>query len=214
MENNKKNMDISEEIIERPSPETFAKWREMGEARYEKRKRRNKTIISCTMFLLVCVGSLIAVKFINPPVVEAGLEGKLQIDDSMERTVEYASWADLPDELKDTFIEVKDLPGGLEVEWIEASEMKRAVKIAMYLHNEEADFVIRQYANSEGNLPSNMVVEGNEEEQIQGVNVYIEKNPDYETITYKYLSRNIIIDVVAPHDISLEIIEDIIKAVQ
>lgn len=214
MENNKKNIDISEEITKRPSPETFAKWRAMGEELYQKRKRRNKALVGCAVFLLICIGSFVAVRFINPPVVEAGPEGKVQIDNTMERTVEYASWDDLPQDIKDTFIEVKDLPAGLEVERIIVEDGDYAKKIAMYLNDEETAFVIRQHSYIEGGLPALAVIEENERIVVEGVEVHIEINNNANTTTYKYLGDNVIIDVVVPQNIGYDIVEKIIKTVQ
>lgn len=214
MENNKKNIDISEEIIERPSPETFAKWRAMGEELYQKRKRRNKALVGCAVFLLICIGSFVTVRFINPPVVEAGPEGKVQIDNTMERTVEYTSWADLPQDIKDTFIEVKDLPAGLEVEKIIVEDGDYAKKIAMYLNDEETAFFIRQHYCMEGKLPSIALMEENENLEITGIEVYRERNNEADVVTYKYVKQDIIIDVVVPQNINEDIIEEIIKTVQ
>lgn len=214
MENNKKNIDISEEITKRPSPETFAKWRAMGEELYQKRKRRNKALVGCAVFLLICIGSFVTVRFINPPVVEAGPEGKVQIDNTMERTVEYTSWADLPQDIKDTFIEVKNLPAGLEVERIEVYEMDYANKIKLYLKSEESKFVIRQHCCIDGRLPSLSLIRENESIEISGIEVYVERNNETEVVTYKYVSQNMIIDMVVPQNVNEDIIEEIIKTVQ
>ena len=53
--------EAMEDKIEMPSPETFAKWVELGEDKYRKRLRRKRILGVCATFLIICVGALVAI---------------------------------------------------------------------------------------------------------------------------------------------------------
>ena len=200
-----------EDLIEMPSPETFAKWTELGVEKHNKRVRRKRTLAACAIFVVVCVSALIAIKCIAPPEVEAGPDGKIGIDNSMDRTTTYETWADLPNDMQEKFIEVKNLPAGYVVEEIVLAESRIATKVEIKVKGNQDSFVIRQYISGEGTLSNAVVANNNSIVMIHGKSVYIEENKSVESITYKYVTKNIAVDIITTSKCNENIIRDTIK---
>lgn len=201
-----------EDLIEMPSPETFAKWTELGVEKHNKRVRRKRTLAACAIFVVVCVSALIAIKCIAPPEVEAGPDDRLGIDiTDMESTTTYDSWNDLPSDIKDQFIEIKDLPDGYEVEKVVVGEGEFGGTIEYYLANRNNIIVIRQYNNEKGSLPTMVVTDENECLIIGSIEVYREERIDVKTITYKYVKGTILVDIIVPNNIKQNVVELLIK---
>ena len=58
------DFDELEDLIEMPSPETFAKWVDMGQEKYEKRVRRKRLLTACAAVLvLLRIGKLFLLPF-------------------------------------------------------------------------------------------------------------------------------------------------------
>ena len=202
-----------EDLIEMPSPETFAKWTELGVEKHNKRVRRKRTLAACAIFVVVCVSALIAIKCIAPPEVEAGPDDRLGIDiTDMESTTTYDSWNDLPSDIKDQFIEIKDLPDGYEVEKVVVAESEGITKIEIRTINTNKNRVIIRQIVSRGEfLDSSFVPNENFQTEIEGIKVYIEKSENVETTTYKYLVGDIIIDIIFGTEANQEMLKTIIK---
>ena len=207
--------EAMEDKIEMPSPETFAKWVELGEDKYRKRLRRKRILGICATLLIVCIGAVVAINCIKPPVVDAGLEGGIQIDDSMERTTTYNKWSDLPADIQDTFIEIKDLPEGYEIEKIEVRSGKFASQIDYEIINGTSLIEIRQRSFEEGTLTSNNITDDNIETLILGNNLYVERHTDsIEKSTYKFVVNNIFVEIVAPNTITENNIAELVEPFQ
>ncbi len=203
-----------EKLIEMPSEETFAKWVELGEEKYRKRVARKKILSICAVVLIVCICSVIAIKCFEPPKVDAGPESKIQIDDSMDRTITYEAWEDLPDDIKDTFIEVKDLPDGYEVEKIVVKEGANASNVEITIEENKQKIAIRESLCLDGSLTTNIVAEQNIIEIIDGKELYVEVHEDINGTTYKYSTGKIMVDIFTTNTVEESVIKDIIKTVQ
>lgn len=204
-----------EDLIEMPSPETFAKWTELGVEKHNKRVRRKRTLAACAIFVVVCVSALIAIKCIAPPEVEAGPDDRLGIDiTDMESTTTYDSWNDLPSDIKDQFIEIKDLPDGYEVEKIEVKEGINAIKLNIFLKNPKREVYIRQSFVLNGGMPKLEVTNNNEKIALLDKDVYIEERKDINASTYKYIIDNIAIDIIFYGDVELTHVEKIMNVIK
>lgn len=210
------DFDVIEDLIEVPPMETFMKWAEQGEEKRKKRVRRKRTIFSCIAIVLIGASIILGIKCFAVPEVTADPvdDIKLELKD-MESIETYDSWEELPAEVKEQFIEIKDLPDGYEVEEIEVVEGSFGTKLMHVIGNKKYSLTIRQSMNKDGSLPTSTVSNNNEEITINGIKVYVEENNQYETKMYKYTTKNIMIDVIVPNEIAEgSYAEDIIKTVQ
>ena len=140
------DFDLVEDLIEVPPMETFMQWAEKGEEKRKKRICRKRILVSCLAIVVVSASVLIGLKCFALPEVTADPEDDVTIDMSdMESIETYSSWSALPDEIKDQFIEVKDLPDGYVVEKIEVGESEFARKLTFYVSDNKAILEIRQY---------------------------------------------------------------------
>lgn len=209
------DFDVIEDLIEVPPMETFMKWAEQGEEKRKKRVRRRTILASCAAVLIFVISAIVAIQCINPPEVEAGPEGRIGIDiTDMESITTYETWSDLPEDVKEQFIEVKNLPDGYVIEKIEVGTYDYAAKINVIIRDNDKEIEIRQLLRADGGLPTSIVDRNNESVIIGGLEVYIEKKEQVKTTTYKYSIANIVIDVIVPSGINEDIIESIIKTVQ
>lgn len=202
-----------EDLIEMPSPETFAKWTELGVEKHNKRVRRKRTLAACAIFIVVCVSALIAIKCIAPPEVEAGPDDKIGIDNSMDRTITYESWSDLPNDIQEQFMEVKNLPDGYVVEDIVLKDGSNAIKLEISLNFDENIVIIRQAKQKNGGLPTVLVTNENKKLNLNGIELYLESKPSVGTTTYKYISDDILIDLIAPSNLNYGKIEALILSI-
>lgn len=209
------DFDVIEDLIEVPPMETFMKWAEQGEEKRKKRVRRRTILASCAAVLIFVISAIVAIQCINPPEVEAGPEGRIGIDiTDMESIETYESWDALPAEVKEQFIEIKELPDGYEIEKIEVKESEFATKIKFIATRDESRVEIRQYLNEEGVLMNTIISESNKEIMVNNIKVYVEEKDIVDEVTYKYLIEDIVVDVVVPKDMDLNLTEDIIRTVQ
>lgn len=203
--------EAMEDQIEMPSPETFAKWVELGEDKYRKRLRRKRILGICATLLIVCIGAVVAINCIKPPVVDAGLEGGIDIESTdMETTNTYSSWSDLPQEIQDQFIEVKDLPDGYEVEQIEVVVINGLTKLKLELTSLNNNLTIRECSFDESLISTTLVPTENIYKTIGGVDVYIEEAKETNKKTYKYAVGDIVIDIITQPNMNEEDLVEII----
>ena len=209
------DFDLVEDLIEVPPMETFMQWAEKGEEKRKKRVCRKRLLVSCLAIVVVSASILIGLKCFALPEVTADPEDDVTIDMSdMESIETYSSWDALPDEVKEQFIKVKDLPEGYVVEKIGVKTYNHGTKVKVLLNKENINMEIRQSIKLDGSLPASTISESNEDTTIAGVVAYMESNEEYETTTYKYLVENIIVDIVVPFNCSGRDVEAIIKTVQ
>ena len=209
------DFDLIEDLIEVPPMETFMQWAEKGEEKRKKRICRKKILVSCIAIVVVSASVLIGLKCFALPEVTADPEDDVTIEmNDMESIETYSSWDELPDEIKDQFIEVKDLPDGYVVEKVEVKTPDYGVKLKVIATNGSSKIEIRQYISADGGLPTSTVAGSNEEVIIDGIMTYVEENKKYNTTAYKYLRGKVMIDVVVSNDVSREHVEFIIGTVQ
>ena len=208
------DFDLVEDLIEVPPMETFMQWAEKGEEKRKKRVCRKRILVSCLALVVVSASILIGLKCFALPEVTADPEDDVTIEmNDMESIETYSSWDELPDEIKDQFIEVKDLPDGYVVEKIEVSEYEKGVKLVMFVDVDNAKVEIRQFYNTEGSLPTSTVANSNAQLIVNDVLVYVENNEELELKTYKIIEKNIMIDVVVPLGMDGELAKMILKTV-
>ena len=208
------DFDELEDLIEMPSPETFAKWVDMGQEKYEKRVRRKRLLTACAAVLVLCLGAAVAVHYVNPPVTEAGPENEIVINSTvLESEMIYTSWDDLPADTQETFVELKGLPEEYEIEKISIVNATFSEKIKIYINYMGEEFCVRQYLADGQELPTSLVTGENTKKSIFGYEVYIEELENMETLTYKLLHKRIVIDIRVPIGTEETVIEEIIKAV-
>ena len=206
------DFDLVEDLIEVPPMETFMQWAEKGEEKRKKRIRRKKILVSCIAVVVVSASVLIGLKCFALPEVTADPEDDVTIDMSdMESIETYSSWDALPDEIKDQFIEVKDLPDGYVVESVRLSIGEYAKKLEFFLNKEGVE--IRQSIKVDGSLPTSAISNENISLKVDGTDIYVENDSELKIITYKVVSENIIVDVVVPFNLEEEMIKRIIKTV-
>ena len=207
------DFDLIEDLIEVPPMETFMQWAEKGEEKRKKRVCRKRLLVSCLAIVVVSASVLIGLKCFALPEVTADPEDDVTIEmNDMESIETYSSWDELPDEIKDQFVEVKDLPDGYVVESVRLSVGKYAKKLEFFLNKEGVE--IRQSIKGDGSLPNTIITSKNESLNIEDIIVYAEKKETVKTVTYKYIVDNVIIDIVAPIDMEVEKVKSIIKTVQ
>lgn len=207
------DFDELEDLIEMPSPETFAKWVDMGQEKYEKRVRRKRLLTACAAVLVICLGAAVAVHYVNPPVTEAGPENNIEITEELDREIVYDTWEALPEDTKKSFIEIKNLPKDYKIEKIEVVGGSFGGKLNVYLRYMGEELCVRQSLGNEEQLPSSLVAGENTNKVLCGYDVYVEELKNMETLTYKFLYEEIIIDIRVPNGTEERIIEEIIKAV-
>lgn len=202
-----------EDLIEMPSKETFQEWIELGEQKYRKRVRRKRILSACAAVLIICIGAVAAINCFKPPTVEAGLEDRMMIESVHMESIEvYKTWSDLPQEIQDQFIEVKDLPDGYVVEAIILRDGECIKQIDYDATNGNQTIRIRQTNYVDGMQPSNIVDEKNVEMYIGNAKVYFETyKEEMNTHSYKYVVGNLVIDIIVPASIEEYIIQDIIN---
>lgn len=204
-----------EDLIEMPSKETFQEWIELGEQKYRKRVRRKRILSACAAVLIICIGAVAAINCFKPPTVEAELEDRMIIESvDMETTDTYTCWSDLPQEIQDQFIEVKDLPDGYSVEEIVVMERLNSTKLKIKVKDSNSNFIIRQCLYANEGLNNYSVSDSNTKDSIEGVDVFIEKRDDLGVNTYKYISGNVMVDIVLPIEIGEIEINNIIRIIQ
>lgn len=209
------DFDLIEDLIEVPPMETFMQWAEKGEEKRKKRVCRKRILVSCLAIVVVSASVLIGLKCFALPEVTADPEDDVTIEmNDMESIETYSSWDELPDEIKEQFIEVKDLPDGYVVEKIEVKTYNYRLKLKVNLKKDKLEMEIRQSINLEGGLPNTIITNESETINIEDIIAYVEKKEKMKTVTYKYFINNISIDIVAPIDAKVENINDIIKTVQ
>lgn len=209
------DFDLVEDLIEVPPMETFMQWAEKGEEKRKKRILRKRILVSCIAVVVVSASVLIGLKCFALPEVTADPDSGIDIElNDMESVVTYKSWDALPNEIKEQFIEVKDLPEGCVVEKIEVSGGGFAEKLAIYINKGKEKIELKQYINTDGSLPTSTMSSDNEEFIINDSIVYVEKHKEYKTKTYKYLMGDMGIEIIISEGISGDIIEEIIKTVQ
>lgn len=209
------DFDLIEDLIEVPPMETFMQWAEKGEEKRKKRVCRKRLLVSCLAIVVVSASVLIGLKCFALPEVTADPEDDVTIEmNDMESIETYSSWDELPDEIKEQFIEVKDLPDGYVVEKVEVYKQKYGVKIFTIANYDGEKIEIRQAINVDGSLPNTIITSKNETLNIEDIIVYLEKKEPVRKSTYKYIVDNVIIDIVAPIDMEVEKVKNIIKTVQ
>ena len=209
------DFDLIEDLIEVPPMETFMQWAEKGEEKRKKRVCRKKILVSCIAIVVVSASVLIGLKCFALPEVTADPEEDVTIEmNDMESIETYSSWDALPDEIKDQFVEVKDLPDGYVVEEIEVYKQKYGMKIFVIANYNGEKIEIRQYASSDGSLPNTIITSKNEILNMEDITIYVEEKEKIKTATYKYIVENVIVDIVTPIDMQVEKVKDIIKTVQ
>ena len=209
------DFDVIEDLIEVPPMETFMKWAEQGEEKRKKRVRRKRITFSCIAIVLIGASIILGIKCFAVPEVTADPvdDIKLELKD-MESIETYDSWDALPAEVKEQFIEIKDLPEGYMVEEIKVYEGDYGRKLKYIVMDDNELLSIRQSVNGDGSLPTSTVADNNGEVMIAGIIVHIEENVQYKTLAYKYIVKNIMVDVTVPSSLPKEDIEVIIKTVQ
>lgn len=208
------DFDELEDLIEMPSPETFAKWVDMGQEKYEKRVRRKRLLTACAAVLVICLGAAVAVYYVNPPVTEAGPENDIVINSTVLKSeMTYTSWADLPADTQETFVELKGLPEEYEIENISIVNAAFGEKIKICINYMGEELSVRQSLGDEGQLSASLVKGENAKNILSGYEVYVEEDGNMGTLTYKFLYKDIIIDIRVSIDTSESVVEEIIKAV-
>ena len=206
------DFDLIEDLIEVPPMETFMQWAEKGEEKRKKRVCRKKILVSCVAVCVIALSAMVAVQCFNPPEVEADPDSGVDIElNDMESVVIYDSWENLPVEIKEKFIEVKNLPEEYKVKQLQVSEGETATKIKYIINNEIS---IRQYINIDGSLPITIITENNGTFVVGETTVYVERKENVRTTTYKCIIGNVMVDIVVPIDMEIEEVTDIIKTVQ
>ena len=209
------DFDLVEDLIEVPPMETFMQWAEKGEEKRKKRVCRKRILVSCLAIVVVSASVLIGLKCFALPEVTADPEGDVTIEmNDMESIETYSSWDALPDEVKEQFIEVKDLPDGYEIKQIEVAKGGFATKVKYKIAVGSSIIIVRENMNVDGSLPITIITESNETIEVGDTVVYVERKENVRTITYKYLVENMVIDIVVPIDTLKEDVKNIIKTVQ
>lgn len=208
------DFDLIEDLIEVPPMETFMQWAEKGEEKRKKRVCRKRLLVSCLAIVVVSASVFIGLKCFALPEVTADPEDEMGIDiNDMESVETYSSWDELPDEVKEQFIEVKDLPEGYVVEKIEVSKYDKGTNVVVYIRNNDAIVEVRQLTNDEGTLPTSAVSSENTNLNMEGNDLYMENNDELKITTYKFVNKNIMIDVVVPLGLDEKEATNIIKTV-
>lgn len=197
------DFDLIEDLIEVPPMETFMQWADKGEEKRKKRVCRKRILVSCLAIVVVSASVLIGLKCFALPEVTADPEDRMGMDiNDMENVVIYESWKDIPIEVQEQFVEVKNLPEAYEVKEIKHSKGKVAEKLEIYIPKNNVE--IRQYVNLEGGLPTNTVSADNMKINLEGVEIYVENNEELKITTYKLIIESVMIDVIVPLDMEEE----------
>ena len=208
------DFDLVEDLIEVPPMETFMQWAEKGEEKRKKRICRKRILVSCLALVVVSASVLIGLKCFALPEVTADPKDDVTIDMSdMESIETYSSWDALPAEVKEQFIEVKDLPEGYVVEKILVHNQEVGMKLVERIERKDVCIEIRQYSNMSGGLPTNTVSSENSNLKLDGREIYIEHDKELKITTYKLVYENIMIDVVVPLGLNEEEANCILKTV-
>jgi len=187
-----------EDLIEMPSRETFDKWVEEVDQRVEKKLRRRKMLSMCAIFVIVValVAFGIAIKGFAVPEVEADPDDKRSIDSSMETTATYTAWDELPDDIKEQFIEFTAFPEGYEVESVTVEEELVFTKVELIAIKDDSSLAIRQRVYRDGSLDSNLVSVGSEKRHWDGIEIFIKAHDNnVGTITYNFVVDNMLVDI-------------------
>jgi len=193
-----------EDLIEMPSRETFDKWVEEVDQRVEKKLRRRKMLSMCAIFVIVValVAFGIAIKGFAVPEVEADPDDKRSIDSSMETTATYTAWDELPEDIKEQFVEFTAFPEGYAVEKVVVEEEVVLTKVEVIATKGESSLAVRQTIYRDGSLDSNLVTVGNEVDQWFDMDVYIESHTDrIQMTTYNFVTNNVLIDITINNDV-------------
>ena len=208
------DFDLVEDLIEVPPMETFMQWAEKGEEKRKKRICRKRILVSCIAVVVVSASVLIGLKCFALPEVTADPDSGIDIElNDMESVTTYKSWDALPDEIKEQFIEVKNLPEGYEVEGIDIGEVECVDKIKFHIANNKVKISIRQTRNIDGSLPTSTVPKENKNIIIEGIEVFVEENSELKIKTYKFINGNVMIDIVVPIELNEEDVKHIINTV-
>ena len=208
------DFDLVEDLIEVPPMETFMQWAEKGEEKRKKRVCRKRILVSCLAIVVVSASVLIGLKCFALPEVTADPEDDVTIDMSdMESIETYSSWDALPDEIKEQFIEVKDLPEGYVVEKVEVVECNLATKVILIANYKGDKIEIRQNMNKEGSLFTNAVPEENASITVEGTNIHVETDTQLKINTYKFVCGKAMVDVVVPIAFAKGEVENVIRTV-
>ena len=203
-----------EDLIEMPSRETFDKWVEEADERRQLKFKRKKALSWCAVLLVgfLIAAFAIAIKGFAVPDVEADPEQERTIDNSMETTATYESWADLPDHIKEQFFEFTAFPEGYEVEEVSVEELWQFTRVVLRAVRQEEQIELRQTLYKDGSIDSNLVSSESAPKVWNGVEVFVK---DYDvnvgTKTHNFVQDNIIIDVVTSVNLDDENIEPLIE---
>ena len=203
-----------EDLIEMPSRETFDKWVEEADERRQLKFKKKKALSWCAVLLVgfLIAAFAIAIKGFAVPNVEADPEQERTIDNSMETTATYESWADLPSDIKEQFFEFTAFPEGYEVEEVCVEERLTFTKIIIVAKQGEELIKVRQTAYTDDVLDSNLVTVSNDVDVWYGVEVYIESHTDkLQSTTYNFVSNNVLVDVTTDNEIEVENVKKLIK---
>lgn len=203
-----------EDLIEMPSRETFDKWVEEVDQRVEKKLRRRKMLSMCAIFVIVValVAFGIAIKGFAVPEVEADPDDKRSIDSSMETTATYTAWSELPDDIKEQFIEFTAFPEGYEVESVEVEEFMKFTKVSTTAINGKDTLRIRQIIYKDGSLDSNLVATDGEATMWGDIEVNVDVYDEFVTeTTYNYVMNNIVVDITVTPTVEEEDVKTLVE---
>lgn len=210
---NEKNFEISELLLEMPSADTFENWIEEGKLRRRKRIKKRMLMSTAAVFV-VCFGTLMSMKLVPMPSVEAEPDNTIEINSSMETTTEYKSWDALPEDVKEEFIEITVFPEGYEVEKIVVEDGKGLKKLDIHLINQQnEDAYIREILYTNGNLNNFDIASKGETIEVEKAKIYVEEY-DKECFTYRFICRNLAFEISTEKELMVEYLQELIKTVQ
>ncbi len=203
-----------EDLIEMPSRETFDKWVEEADNRRQVKFRRKRMMSWCAVFVVVFIaaGFAIALKGFAVPQVTADPEQDRTIDNTMETFTTYASWDDLPNDIKEQYFEFTAFPDGYEVVEVTVEERLTFTNVIICAKSKGNEIRIRQRTYKDGTLDSNIAANKGTVEVWDGTDVVINTyDGTVEEITYNYVMDNILIDITTEKDISAEQVKILVK---
>lgn len=203
-----------EDLIEMPSRETFDKWVEEADNRRQVKFRRKRMMSWCAVFVVVFIaaGFAIALKGFAVPQVTADPEQDRTIDNTMETFTTYASWDDLPSDIKEQYFEFTAFLDGYEVVEVSIEELWQFTRVVITATKADERIEIRQTVYEDGSLDSNITASKGNIETWDGTDVVINTyDGTVEEITYHYVKDNILIDITTPKDVTTEEVKFLVK---
>ena len=149
-----------EDLIDMPSRETFNQWIEAAEERRYKKFKHHKLYRVCAIavVLLVCVAVVMKCVATSLPEYTADPKDDVDIEATMETSTEYKSWSEVPQDIKDQFVEFKELPDGYQVESVVVEKTTESIKVTYILVNEEGEEIrIREFYAKKDTLKGSIV---------------------------------------------------------